>query len=333
MWSILWMAAKEKPKYSNKWRWFNWRMLQLNVFCLVLKWIQTRTSYNGLSQHLPLGWGIGTVSLMLIVVFMLYIPTRGIVCGYPRKSKTCNDMGRVVRKYHAYYIAFAITNDLWYHPFETSPGHLTGILNDFLILWQSCVIYHHSHRDKFWTIALELMVLPHSALIAIRRGTASAAGFSFGFYILLMVTQMHGLNLNFLKKSALVAIFAVSVGCVYGFRLECQHADPLSGAWNGSLHYPARQAYVAQLVDDPSTIDPKCNSFTKGGGSFTATFWRIPSGFYILIGFFTLLWWMCAGRIQRCGERKRTFLSVVVCLLCVCLGFGPYMVLFGFRVE
>merc|ERR1711990_1195745 len=101
------------------------------------------------------------------------------------------------------------------------------------------------HRDKFWTIALELMVLPHSALIAIRRGTASAAGFSFGFYILLMVTQMHGLNLNFLKKSALVAIFAVSVGCVYGFRLECQHADPLSGAWNGSLHYPARQAYVA----------------------------------------------------------------------------------------
>ena len=140
-------------------------------------------------------------------------------------------------------------------------------------------------------------------------------------------------GLNFLKKSALVAIFAVSVGCVYGFRLECQHADPLSGAWNGSLHYPARQAYVAQLVDDPSTIDPKCNSFTKGGGSFTATFWRIPSGFYILIGFFTLLWWMCAGRIQRCGERKRTFLSVVVCLLCVCLGFGPYMVLFGFRVE
>ena len=40
-----------------------------------------------------------------------------------------------MRKYHGYYIAFGVTSDWYYHPLESSPGHLSGIANDLMILW------------------------------------------------------------------------------------------------------------------------------------------------------------------------------------------------------
>ena len=35
-------------------------------------------------------------------------------------------------------------------------------------------IYTHGHRNKWWCLMVECIVLPHSALIAIDRGTGSS---------------------------------------------------------------------------------------------------------------------------------------------------------------
>ena len=184
--------------------------------------------------------------------------------------------------------------------------------------------------DKLWTIALELIVLPHSGLIAIRRGTASASGFMFGFFLLLIVTQMHGLDLDLWHKATLVAVFATSVGLVYGLHAECQHASPLRPEWNGTLHYPERVAYVESMPDEE-----KCMGFTTGESAFVRTIWRIPSGFYNLIAVFALIWLLASPPLLRLGARRprlQCVLTVSVCVFCVALGFAPYFALFGLRV-
>lgn len=100
------------------------------------------------------------------------------------------ELADFVKKYHGYYISFAIINDFWYHPFEATPGygcaqllrnalrvltaidrHMLGLFNDLLLLWQSSALYHRSHRNKYWTLLLETIVLLHSGIIAIPRDT------------------------------------------------------------------------------------------------------------------------------------------------------------------
>lgn len=48
---------------------------------------------------------------------------------------------------------------------------MLGLFNDLLLLWQSSALYHRSHRNKYWTLLLETIVLVHSGIIAIPRDT------------------------------------------------------------------------------------------------------------------------------------------------------------------
>jgi hypothetical protein len=59
----------------------------------------------------------------------------GCCAGPCGKDKYWQEIAMFLRKYHAYYIAYGVTNDWYYHPMEASPGHLTGILNDLLFFW------------------------------------------------------------------------------------------------------------------------------------------------------------------------------------------------------
>ena len=102
----------------------------------MLKYTQTSLTYNGLSMHLSLGWGVGTVAIYLCVVSCSYITTRGICFGKGKRCRFWFKPSLFFKKYHGYYICFAIINDFWYHPFESTPGHLLGILNDLMLLWQ-----------------------------------------------------------------------------------------------------------------------------------------------------------------------------------------------------
>lgn len=196
-WWILYKAQQEQPKYSTEWRWFNWWMLYTNGIFMALKLVTNALSYNAMSSHLPLWFGQGAVFNILLMVLAMQVPVRGMCCGTCSrgckvgKKKCCND-GKIwtefamfLRKYHGYYMLFGVTSDWYYHPLEASPGHLTGILNDLLILWQSICMYTPAHRNKWWCIACEFIVTFHGPLIALGRG-GGAGMFGFGFTIVFM---------------------------------------------------------------------------------------------------------------------------------------------------
>merc|ERR1711871_1311710 len=162
----------------------------------------------------------------------MYIVSRGMFCGCGRGKPTCLcrgkrvqctfwfEAGRFMRKYHAYFIAFALINDFWYHPFESSPGHLMGILNDILLLWQSTTIYTHGHRNKWWCLLLEIMVLPHSAMIALDRGTGASGMFGFAYFLLLVVTKQFQVQMHAAFRIILILGFLGSLFAVYGLSLQ-----------------------------------------------------------------------------------------------------------------
>lgn len=150
---------------------------------------------------------------MLLIVFAMYVPVRGMFCGYCKRGLKCGkmtpkcceksdgsywmEMATFLRKYHGYYIAFAVTNDWYYHPLEATPGHLTGIMIDLLIFWQLITIYTPTHRNKWWCICCEFAVILHAPLISLQldKGSrrADAGMFGFGLTILFLLTGQWGL--------------------------------------------------------------------------------------------------------------------------------------------
>jgi len=231
MFVLIYYAQKEQPKYSMKWRWFNWRALQINLFFVFLKTVQGQLWYNGMSSVLPLWFGTGTVATYLLLVYIMRWRDRGYIFGFGKrfvihKKLLAKELVDFIRKYHAYYIAFGIINDFWFHPFESSLGHLLGKLNDLLLLWQMVVMFMPAHRNMYWTLAIELIVLFHSAVIAINRDTVLnrahpiSGQFGFGFFVILVFSQMWNLGntkpVKWVIRSVLGASFIGSVLAVYG---------------------------------------------------------------------------------------------------------------------
>jgi len=225
-WWILYKAQQEKPKYQEGWRWFNWWMLYTNAFFMGLKLLSNALTYNAMSSHLPLWFGQGAVFNMLLIVLAMQVPVRGMCCGscsrgckvgskQISKGEYWTEMAMFMRKYHGYYIAFGVTSDWYYHPLESSPGHLSGIANDLMILWQTICIYTPAHRNKWWCIACEFIVTFHGPLIALGRG-GGAGMFGFGFTIVFMCSGQWGLPLNKATRAMLASLFFGLLVANYG---------------------------------------------------------------------------------------------------------------------
>ena len=63
------------------------------------------------------------------------VSVMALISGFGAVNYPYTSMAMFMRKYHGYYIAFGVTSDWYYHPLESSPGHLSGIDNDLMILW------------------------------------------------------------------------------------------------------------------------------------------------------------------------------------------------------
>jgi NAD(P)H-flavin reductase len=297
---VLWVLARafrEQPKYEMRLRWFNWHMLAVQALGFALKMAQQWLFYNGLSETLPLGFGTGTVFLFLVIVMVMYIPVRGLFFGYGANWAWTQECTDFFRTYHGFVIAVMIVNDFWYHPFESTIGHLCGIFNDMMLLGQMVLIYTPAHLNKYWCLLMETFVLVHAALIALNRGGAGQPGsFGFAYFFILVVTQMHGMGWSKLVRMAIGLVFLTSILIVYGLRLQ--------GADKG---------FKAMLFE---------------------VFLRIPVLEYFSI-FFALAYFVLAKKlVKACCVSKagRSNLVAVVVLLLLGLAFlfMPLLILFGF---
>lgn len=213
-WWVIWAARRERPGYSDRFRWFNWAMAAVNLGGFALHWVQTQLWYDGLAISVPEVTSQGSVILMLVFILVLEAPRRGLIWG--KKVRFHQAFLDAVRQYHGYIFSWALIYTFWYHPMEATFGHLAGFFYMFALLSQSVLLFHRAHLNKWWKFALETLVLVHGTLVAIYQGKGLWPMFFWGFMAMIVLTQMHGLGLSRRVRWLVAGLFVLGVGLFYG---------------------------------------------------------------------------------------------------------------------
>lgn len=193
-WFVIWAAKQFHTKKYVGWSWPNYAMLGVHLVFALLHIVQTNVWYDGLARDVPEITSLGSVALMLMVIIALENPRRGFVLGktvsFPKL------MVETIKKFHGYFFTWALVYTFWYHPTEPTSGHLWGFFYLYLLLWQSVLVFAPLHFNRKWTTALELLVLPHSVMVAIEQKKGYTPMFVFGFLAVFVLTQMYGLEIS-----------------------------------------------------------------------------------------------------------------------------------------
>jgi hypothetical protein len=217
LWWLIYRAQSQKLKYTTGLHRINVIALATNAFFIVLHLIQSHIWYDGLAQDVSIFSSQGSVILLLVMVLLMENQRRGLFFG--KKLGFLKETGRVARKYHGYIFAWAIVYTFWYHPMETTSGHLIGFVYMFFLLLQSSLFFTRAHLNRWWTLVLELTVLIHGTLVAyLTQNSDIWPMFLFGFAALFIVTQMYGLGLKQWQRWAFIVAYVTAVILVYSSR-------------------------------------------------------------------------------------------------------------------
>ena len=222
IWYLIYQAKHAKPKYVFGLHWFNVWALGINAFFVGLHILQTRVFYDGLAQDVHEATSMGSVIIMLFLILIMENNRRGMFFG--KQMPFMSGIGDALKRYHGYYIAWAIIYTFWYHPVEVTSGHVAGFAYMFLLLLQSSLFFTRYHVNRWWTMVLECVFVIHGALIAafiLQKGQDQFwSQFLFGGMAIFLITQLHGLGLStrgkWLVATPVLAIMAV----FYSFRPE-----------------------------------------------------------------------------------------------------------------
>jgi len=216
LWGLIYYAQTRVRKYSAALHLVNLWALAANAFFILLHLLQTQVWYDGLAQDTPIWSSQGSVIVMLVWILLMENSRRGLFFG--KKAPIGQTIIHFARKYHGYVFAWAAVYTFWFHPTVNTPGHLVGFLYMFLLLVQGSLFFTRAHLNRWWTVALELMVLIHGALVAFMQGNGLWPMFAFGFGGIFVITQMHGLGLNRPVKWIISGAYILSVLWIYSER-------------------------------------------------------------------------------------------------------------------
>lgn len=196
-----------------------------NLVFMGLHLVQTHLFYDGLAQDVPVWSSQWSVIIMLVIMIYLLIPRRGIILGV--RMPVGQRLYRLVRRYHGFYISWALVYTFWFHPMEGDYGLLTGFFYMFLLFIQLSFVGTRLHTAIGWLTILELTVGIHGPAISLQKHLAEGGGsifadtwpmFFFGFLAVFVFTGQFGFKLS---KAARLAVFVASAGLaalVYAFR-------------------------------------------------------------------------------------------------------------------
>lgn len=213
-WLVIAMVRRRHLKYASSFRWPNVAMLIVHVGFALLHVVQTQIWYDGLARDVPEVTALGSVALMLMVVLALENPRRGLVLG--KRVTFPRSMVQIVREYHGYLFTWALIYTFWYHPTEATAGHLVGFFYLLLLLWQSVLVMTRAHLDRRWTLALEILVIPHAVVVAWLQGKGLWPMFLFGFTAVFVLTQMYAFDWPSLVRRLIWGGYVLAVVIVYG---------------------------------------------------------------------------------------------------------------------
>ncbi|MDX2140619.1 MAG: hypothetical protein SF123_21230 [Chloroflexota bacterium] len=219
-WVTIWWAQERYEKYSDKMRPANWWALGINVVFIIAHYFQTMFFYDAIAQDIPSWTAQFAVIMMLFVIIAMENRRRGIFFG--KKINFRAEFYEWMKRYHGYAFSFAVIYTFWFHPMVDTLGHLGGFVHVILVMVQGSIMMTRTHLNRKWTFLLEILVLPHAALVAWNQVNSGMPDmlirmFTFGFLAIFIVTQMHGLGLkpwvkNVFGLSFLLAVFIVYLG-------------------------------------------------------------------------------------------------------------------------
>jgi len=215
-WGLILYAQRRVRRYTAGLHRVNAVALAVNAAFIVLHFAQTHLWYDGLAQDVSIFSSQGSVILLLVWVLLMENDRRGLFFG--KRAPIAREVGRFARTYHGYVFSWAAIYTFWYHPTEATSGHLVGFFYMFLLLLQGSLFFTRVHTNRWWTFALEVMVLAHGALVAVMQGNGLWPMFALGFAGLIVVTQMHGLGLPRAQKWGIFAVYVGSTALVYNWR-------------------------------------------------------------------------------------------------------------------
>lgn len=225
IWVLVALMLKEKHHPDTLSR-LNKIALWGNLAFMFLHLVQTHLFYDGTAQDVPVWSSQWSVIFMLVIIIYLLIPRRGIVLGQnmPLKRK----FYLWIRKYHGYYIGWALVYTFWFHPMEGDYGLLTGFFYMFLLFIQLSFAGTRLHVAIGWLTVLELVVGIHGPAIAIQKFLAEQPVsaifqdiwpmFFFGFLAVFVFTGQYGFKLPRSTRALIFAGYAALAALVYSFR-------------------------------------------------------------------------------------------------------------------
>ena len=224
IWYLIYKAQSMKLGYVKGLHWVNVQALALNGVFILLHIAQTKATYDALAQDVAEVSALASVALMLFVIMVMENDRRGLFFG--KKVPFPQGVGEHARKYHGYFFSWAIVYTFWYHPIETTPGHLMGFFYMFMLLLQGSLFMTRYHVNRWWTLTLEFMMVVHGttvAYFAVASLSSRWAHFLFGGLAVFLITQMHGVPFRRWQKIAM-AVVSIAGGAWY----YSLHVDELS---------------------------------------------------------------------------------------------------------
>lgn len=214
-WYLIYYGQKYVRSPTTKLQPVHYACLALNGGFSILHFFQTHTMYDGLAQEVNVTTPQIAVIIMLIWVLLMENKRRGLIFGKPGPFLS-NDLIQFARKYHGYYFSWAIVYTFWFHPMEGTSGHLWGFFYTFLLMIQGSLFLTRVHMNKWWTVCLELLVALHGTIVALGQPFGQIwPMFLFGFLIVFLLSQMHGLGLPVILKGLITLIFTIAYVFMY----------------------------------------------------------------------------------------------------------------------
>lgn len=187
-----------------------------NALFALLHLAQTHVTYDGLAQDVHVFSSLASVAILLIWVLLMETPRRGLFFG--ARVPLPEGLVPFARRTHGYYFSWAIIYTFWFHPTEPTNGHLAGFFYILLILVQGSLFFTRAHLNRWWTLALEVLVLVHGTRVAMDQSFGLAPMFFFGFGGIFVITQMHGLGWSRAVRGAVLAAYLGGAVWVYAGR-------------------------------------------------------------------------------------------------------------------
>lgn len=217
-WTLIHYAQTRVRRYTTGLHRVNVVALAANGGFIALHAVQTRVFYDGTAQDVSIFSSQGSVVLLLVAVLLMENKRRGLFLGRP--APIAADVVAFVRRYHGYLFSWAAIYTFWYHPMESTSGHLIGFFYMFLLLFQSSLMFTTAHTNRWWTLGLELMVALHGTLVAVMNSGPDGIWpmFLFGFVGVFVITQLHGVGLSRTARWWTAAVIGVAALAVYAWR-------------------------------------------------------------------------------------------------------------------